>query len=149
MPPPGATMLRPATTIHSFDPVIEARRQTALRRLRSYHGPPVKWVRKVKDHKEKERAKETEAPLDFGLPFLVDGSATTGLLLREELHCGRCRAVLAPGELLCAHCSGLFASSNKEDFPAGSLEGAGGITDIIEHKCESCVVTPRRASHPR
>ena len=121
-------MLRPATTIRSFDPAIEARRQTALRRLRSYHGPPIRWVRGVRDL-AKPRAREAEAPLDFGLPFLVDGDATTGLALREELYCGRCRGLLEPGALLCGTCSGLTASSNKEDFPAGSIENAGCITD--------------------
>ncbi|KAH8064382.1 hypothetical protein JL722_1247 [Aureococcus anophagefferens] len=121
-------MLRPATTIRSFDPAIEARRQKALVRLRSYHGPPIRWVRGVRDL-AKPRARETEAPLDFGLPFLVDGDATTGLALREELYCGRCRGLLKPGALLCETCSGLTASSNKEDFPAGSIENAGCITD--------------------
>ena len=107
---------------------LKARRQTALRRLRSYHGPPIRWVRGVRDL-AKPRAREAEAPLDFGLPFLVDGDATTGLALREELYCGRCRGLLEPGALLCGTCSGLTASSNKEDFPAGSIENAGCITD--------------------
>ena len=74
-------MLRPATTIRSFDPAIEARRQTALRRLRSYHGPPIRWVRGVRDL-AKPRAREAAAPRAFGLPFLVDGAAPTAASAR-------------------------------------------------------------------